>query len=118
MTVKLVLDGGVKSCCSVTPTQLVRKSVREWLPDDVELIVIDRERDEWAPDSLAAVAKACFQDEIFPLVYIGDSLAMIGGIPSRKTLLEMTNGEIEFGISKDDILDAARRKIETEAIEE
>ena len=118
MVVKLVLNGGIKSCCSVTPTEVVRKVVREWLPDSDELIIIDREKDEWKPDSLATVAKSCFQDDIFPLVYIGDVLAMIGGLPNRSTLLQMVKGEIEFGISEDDILDAARRRLEAETAHE
>ncbi len=114
MAVKLVLNGGIKTCCSVTPTEAVARSMREWLPDSVELIVIDRARDEWRPDSLAIVASMVYQDDIFPLVYIDDTLAMIGGIPKRKTLIAMLKREIEYGISKDDILDVARRRIEAE----
>ncbi|HUX38895.1 MAG TPA: hypothetical protein VMV44_13430 [Rectinemataceae bacterium] len=114
MAVKLVLNGGIKSCCSVTPTEVVARSLREWLPDSVELIVIDRARDEWRPDSLAIVASMVYQDDIFPLVYIDDTLAMIGGIPKRNTLIAMLKREIEYGISKDDILDVARRRIEAE----
>jgi hypothetical protein len=108
MVVKLVLNGGIKSCCSVTPTELVRKAVREWLPETDELIVIDKETEPWTPDKLALLAQSYFKDAIFPLVYIGERLAMIGGIPNRRDLLDMTDGKIEFGVSEIDILEAAK----------
>lgn len=108
MVVKLVLNGGIKSCCSVTPTEVVEKGVRSWIPATDELVVIDREKQEWNPDSLAALAQKYFEDSIFPLVYLDDKLTMVGGIPNRQDLLALMSGKIEYGITEKDILDAAR----------
>ena len=108
MVVKLVLNGGIKSCCSVTPTETVRKSVAGWLSETDELVVIDKEKEDWTPDSLAQLGQSYFQDRVFPLVYIDDTLAMVGEVPNREELLAMLRGEMAFGISENDILKAAK----------
>jgi len=39
---------------------------------------------------------------------VKDQLAMIGGVPNKKELLGMVKGEIEFGITEKDIVEAAK----------
>ncbi|HUW70124.1 MAG TPA: hypothetical protein VMX33_07805 [bacterium] len=108
MKVKLVLSGGIKTCCSVTSTEVVQKAVREWLPESDELVVIDREKQPWTAEGLAAFAERYFHDEVYPLLFIDDTLAMIGGLPSRKNLLAMTSGHEPFGLTENDIVTAAK----------
>ena len=108
MTVKLVLNGGIKTCCSVTSTEVVRKSVRTWLPENVELLVIDKITEEWTLDSLAQFAEKYLHDEIYPLLYIDNTLAMIGGLPNRDDLQVLVNGTMKFGITEDEIFQAAK----------
>jgi len=108
MVVKLVLNGGIKTCCSVTATEVVQRAVREWLPASDELVVIDRAKQPWTSEGLAAFAEKCFHDEVYPLLFIDDALAMIGGLPSRKNLLAMTSGQEPFGLSESDIVTAAK----------
>lgn len=108
MSVTIVLDGGIKTCCSVTSTEVVQKTVREWLPEAETLIVIDKQIQTWEPDGLAKTAEKYFREKMFPLVYVGDTLAMLGGIPNRKNRLAMVSGQTEFGINKNDIMEAAK----------
>lgn len=108
MEVKLVLNGGIKSCCSVTSTEVVEKAVREWLPTSDTLVVIDKTKQPWKSEGLAAFAEQYFNDEVYPLVFLGGTLAMIGGLPSRKNLLAMTSGQMPFGLTEDDIKTAAK----------
>jgi len=97
----------------------VEKGVRSWISATDELVVIDREKQEWNPDGLAALAQKYFEDSIFPLVYLDDKLTMVGGIPNRQDLLALMSGKIEYGITEKDILDAAKENglIPEEAIE-
>lgn len=108
MSVTIVLDGGIKTCCSVTSTEVVEKTVREWLGESERLTIIDRQAQPWEPDQLAQFAERHFHEKMFPLVYIGDTLAMLGGIPNRKNLLAMVAGQMEYGISEKDIAEAAK----------
>lgn len=108
MSVRLVLNGGIKSCCSVTSTEVVKNSVRAWLPESVELKVIDITDEPYELSGLAATAEKYFKEKVYPLVYVKDKLAMIGGIPNKNELLGMVNGEIEFGITESDIIQAAQ----------
>lgn len=108
MSVTIVPDGGIKACCSVTSTEVEQKTVREWLPESETLIVIDKLIQTWEPDGLAKTAEKYFREKMFPLVFVGDTLAMPGGIPNRKTLLALVIGQTEFGISENDIVEAAK----------
>jgi len=108
MEVKLVLNGGIKSCCSVTSTEVVQKAVREWLPASDALVVVDKTKQPWTSEGLAAFAEQYFHDEVYPLVFLDDKLAMIGGLPSRKNLLAMTSGEMPYGLTEEDITTAAK----------
>ena len=109
MKVTIVLDGGLKSCCSSFPPEYVRDVVASWLKKTDEVEVIDKQQGDWKPDALASVAEKYFGDSIFPLLYIGDTLAAIGILPDADTLAAMVSGQAEFGVTEQDILDAARK---------
>ena len=111
MKVKIVLNGGLKSCCSSYPLELVREVVKSWLNETDELEVIDKQKGNWSPDKLASLAEKYFGDSIYPLLYIGDTLAAIGNLPDKNTLVEMTTGQTKFGVTEEDILEADRRHV-------
>ncbi|OYT45163.1 hypothetical protein B6U90_03860 [Thermoplasmatales archaeon ex4484_6] len=104
MIVKIVLDGGLKSCCSVYPPEFVKEVTSIWLKNVADVEVIDRTAVEWIPDDLAALGLEHFGDRIFPLVYCGDVLASMGAIPDAATLAAMAMEKMEYGITRDDIL--------------
>ena len=110
MKVKIVLNGGLGSCCSGYPLELVREVVKSWLKEEDELEVIDKQQGNWQPDELASFAEKYFGDAIYPLLYIGDTLAAIGDLPEKNTLVEMTTGQAKFGVTEKDILEAAERQ--------
>jgi len=109
MKVTIVLDGGLKSCCSSYPPEYVRDVVASWLKETDEVEVIDKQHGNWSPDALASAAEKYFGDFIYPLVYIGDTLATIGSLPDADTLVAMVSKQADFGVTKQDILDAARK---------
>jgi hypothetical protein len=108
MVITLVLNGDIKSCCSVTPAEVVKNTVQGWLSEKDTLVFINRENEEWVPDELAELAIQYFDTESFPLLYLNGKLAMFAGIPSKKNLLTMVNGDTEYGITKNDIIEAAK----------
>jgi hypothetical protein len=109
MKVTIVLDGGLKSCCSSYPPEYVRRVVEDWLRETGEVEVVDKQQGNWRPDDLVSVAEKYFGDSIYPLLYIGDTLATIGSLPDRDTLVVMTTNQAKFGITEEDILEAAKR---------
>ncbi|HUX39302.1 MAG TPA: hypothetical protein VMV44_15490 [Rectinemataceae bacterium] len=112
MEVTLILNGGIKSCCSVTPAETIEKAVREWIGQNNRLLVVDVTRDAWEPDSVTSLAYQHFQDEIFPLTYLDGRLARLGELPGRDHLLAMLDGSMPYGIGEEDILHAALRREE------
>jgi hypothetical protein len=70
--------------------------------------VVDREIEDWEPDGLASLAVRYFRDKAYPLLYIDGTLAMMGGLPSRKNLVAMAGGQMEYGLSETDIRNAAK----------
>jgi hypothetical protein len=109
MKVKIVLNGGLSSCCSSYPLEFVREVVKSWLKETDELQVIDKKEGNWTPDELASLAEEYFGDASYPLLYVNDTLAAIGDLPDRDTLTEMTTGQKNFGITQEDILEEAKR---------
>jgi hypothetical protein len=109
MKVTIILNGGLKSCCSSYPSEYVREVVEGWLKETGEVEVIDKQQGNWSPDALASVAEKYFGDRIYPLVYCGDTLATIGSLPDRDTLVAMATNPVDFGITEDDIREAAKK---------
>ena len=108
MKVTIILNGGLKSCCSSYPPEYVRDIVAAWLKETGEVEVIDRQQGNWSPDALASVAEKYFGDRIYPLVYCGDTLATIGSLPDADTIVAMATKQVNFGVTEDDIKEAAR----------
>ena len=109
MKVTIVLNGGLKSCCSTYPPEYVRDVVAAWLKETGEVEVIDRQQGNWTPDALASLAEKYFGDRIYPLVYRGDTLATIGSLPDADTLVAMATNRANFGITEEDITEAAKK---------
>jgi len=109
MKITIVLDGGLKSCCSSYPPEYVREVVEGWLKETGEVEVIDRQQGNWSPDALASVAEKYFGDEIYPLVYIENTLATIGNLPDADTLVAMATNQAKFGVTEEDIREAAKK---------
>jgi len=109
MKITIVLDGGLKSCCSSYPPEYVRDVVQSWLKEAGEVEVIDKQQENWSPDALASVAEKYFGDGMYPLVYCGDALATIGYLPDADTLVAMATSQAEFGVTEQDIREAAKR---------
>ncbi|MFP4152355.1 MAG: hypothetical protein ACLFR8_07000 [Alkalispirochaeta sp.] len=107
MTVTIVLNGDIESCCTFTPANEVESTVRGWIGDAHALQVINLERTEWTPDTLAATAIRYFDNEAYPLVYIDTTLCTFGALPSKKSLLAYLNGDQEYGVTETDIATAA-----------
>jgi hypothetical protein len=109
MKITIVLDGGLKSCCSTYPPEYVRDVVEGWLKEAGEVEVIDKRQGKWSPDALASLAEKYFGDGTYPLVYCGDALATIGYLPDADTLVAMATKQGEFGVTEQDIREAAKR---------
>ena len=109
MKITIVLDGGLKSCCSSYPPEYVRDIVAAWLKEKGEVEVIDRQQGNWRMGALASVAEKYFGDKIYPLVYCGDTLATIGSIPDEDALVAMATNQVDFGVTEDDIREAANK---------
>jgi len=108
MTVTIIMNGDVESCCTFIPAEKVEDMVREWLPEGHDLTVTDLETGDWEPDSIARTAVEYFADKAYPLVYIESTLCSFGALPSKKNLLRYLNGDESFGIVEKDIAAAAR----------
>jgi len=50
MKVKIVLNGGLRSCCSTYPSDFVREIIKDWLKENAEVEVIDKMNCECKPD--------------------------------------------------------------------
>lgn len=111
MKVTIVLNGGLKSCCSSYPPEYVREVVEGWPKgiSGIEMEVIDKQQGNWTPDYLASVAEKYFGEEIYPLLYIGDKLATIGNLPDAESLVAMATNQAELGVTERDITEAAMK---------
>jgi hypothetical protein len=109
MKITIVLDGGLKSCCSSYPPEYVRDVVASWLKETGEVEVIDKQQGNWSPDDLASVAEKYFGDRIYPLVYCGDTLATIGSLPDADMLVAMVTNQANFGVTEEDIKETAKK---------
>lgn len=109
MKVTVVLNGGLKSCCSTYPSEYVREVVEDWLKGIGEVEVIDKQQGNWVLDDLASLAEKYFGEGIYPLIYIGDKLATIGHIPEAESLVAMAKNQAVFGVTEKDIMEAAKK---------
>lgn len=109
MKVTVVLNGGLKSCCTTYPPEFVLEYLRKRIEGEAEVQVIDKQKDEWKPDNVAAMAIEYFGERAFPLVYAGDKLTFVGSLPDVETIVDVMNSEENAGITEADIVDAAKK---------
>ncbi|MGC8765089.1 MAG: hypothetical protein ACP5QT_04310 [Brevinematia bacterium] len=108
MRVKIILNGGIKSCCSSYSSEEVYEIVKGWLRETDELEAIDITKESWVRDELSSLAEKYFRERIFPIVYVDDVLISMGQIPDGHTLLKIGEAPENYLISKEDILEVAR----------
>ncbi len=111
MKIKVILNGGLKSCCQTYSTDMIRKALKGWFKNDkdIETEVVDKTESEIQLDHLGSLAYQYFGDNIYPLVYVGDVLAAVGNLPDSNILHKMVQHPDRIAISEQDILDAAQR---------
>ena len=56
MKLTIVVNGGLKSCCSTYPPEYVPEVVQGWLEGMCAVKVIDAEKENWNPDELASLS--------------------------------------------------------------
>jgi len=108
LEVKIILNGGLKYCCSSYSAAQIYDIVKSWLKESDNLEVTDVTIKDWSFDELSSLAKKYFGERIFPLVYIDEILISLGSIPDASSLNEAGKDPKKFMILKEDILNAAR----------
>lgn len=109
MKLNIVLNGGLKSCCSTYPPKYVHEIVKQWIDGICDVAVIDAEKENWHPDDLASLAIKYFGQHAYPFMYIDDVLIDIGRIPPKDELIALLSKESRKGITHHDIVDEAKR---------
>lgn len=110
MKIKVILNGGLKSCCQTYPTDMIRTALKGWFKadEDIEIEVVDKTETDIQLEPLAALAYQYFNDRIYPIVYVGDALAAIGNLPDTNILHKMVENPDRIAITEQDILAAAK----------
>lgn len=110
MKIKVILNGGLKSCCQTYPTDMIRTALQGWFKTDenIETEVVDKNETNIQLDPLASRAEQYFGDKIYPIVYVGDVLAAVGNLPDSNILHKMVQNPDHIGINEQDILAAAK----------
>ena len=106
-TLRIVLNGGLQSCCSIYPPELVKEIVGDWTEGMCNLEMIDAKGEEWRTDKLASPAIKYFGEYAYPFIYIDDILITIGHFPSRGEFIVFLLQDETKGISKDEIEELA-----------
>lgn len=109
MRLEIVVDGGLKSCCSTYPTDFVRQIITDWMKALCEVSVVDAQQDDWSPDEPASKAVEYFGEKAYPFVYIDDTLMAAGVLPDKEQLTAMLADDRSSGITTADIIEAARQ---------
>jgi len=88
---KVVLNNGLKGCCSSYTAEEMRKFTRNWFKesDGIKMEIIDIVETFWGGDPLADLAYKHFKDSIFPLTYLDGQLVLMGRFPEGKDLSEI-----------------------------
>lgn len=108
MNIKIILNGGLKTCCKSYSKEYIHEAVKSWLTDKDVLEVVDVREQAYKLDELAAYAKQFFQENTFPIVYIDDRLIAIGQIPDKNSLFEVSAKLDEYQITREAIYKAAK----------
>jgi len=110
--IKVILNGGLKTCCQSYPTEMIRTALEGWFQheDSVEVEVIDQQEEKWTPDKLVSLAQQYFSDQTFPIVYIDEKLMSLGSLPDASSLMRMVEMKDQYSIRKEDIISAAKKQ--------
>ncbi|MFW6147806.1 MAG: hypothetical protein ACOC6B_05365 [Thermodesulfobacteriota bacterium] len=109
MRITIVLNGGLKSCCSTYPPEYVHEIVKNWMDGICHVAVIDAEKESWNPDELASLSIKYFDQQAYPFIYIDDLLMDTGRIPPKEELITILSQEPRRGITRHDLEEAATR---------
>jgi len=118
MKLKIVLNGGLKSCCSTYPPEFVHEVVKGWLDGICDVAVTDAEGGNWTPDNLASLAIKYFGEYAYPFIYVDDALIGAGYFPPREELIAILSQEQRNGITSKDIVEAAKKYGTYDTVEE
>ncbi len=112
MTIKVILNGDMKSCCQTYPTDMIRTALKGWFKDDqdIETEVVDKTESDIQLDQLGSLAYQYFGENIYPVVYVGDVLAAVGNLPDSNILHKMVQNPDRIAITDQDILEAAKEQ--------
>ena len=108
MALRVVLNGGLRSCCSTYPPELVEKILKNWLSDLAEVEVIDRKAATWEAEGAAALAVEYFGESAYPLIYTDGKLVAVGYMPNLDELKDMVAGRYPQ-IRESDIIEGAKK---------
>ncbi|MBW1999690.1 MAG: hypothetical protein JRJ29_17220 [Deltaproteobacteria bacterium] len=99
MRLTVVLNGGLKTCCSTYSSKYVLEVIKGWVEGTCSVALIDARKEEWEPDDMARLAIEYFGQEAYPFVYIDDLLMEIGRISPKEELITMLSGKPKRGIT-------------------
>ncbi len=88
---KIVLNNGLKGCCSTFTAEEMRKFTENWFKesDGIKMEIIDIAETFWGGDPLADLAYKHFKDRIFPLTYLDGQLVLMGRFPEGDDISEI-----------------------------
>ena len=109
MNLKIVLSGGLQSCCSAYPADFVEVVVNGWMNGICDVEVVDVKTENWQPEELASLAMGHFDERIFPLVYLDDMLMAMGSLPAKEALASMVTDPNPKCITTQDITNIVRK---------
>jgi hypothetical protein len=105
MTIKVILNGGLKTCYRTLPTEMVRISMENWFKKDenIEMNVIDKTESDFNLDKLASLAVKALGDNAYPMIFIDNVLMSIGKLPEYRTLHDMVRQPHPVKLTEQDI---------------
>ncbi len=109
MRITVVLNGGLRSCCSVYPPEFIEEALKMWAGKGHEVQVIDRQKEEWEPGKLESLCIEHFGEDAYPFIYSDGKLITVGYMPDMNTFLEILSAEGLKEVTEKDILEAAKR---------
>ena len=107
--IKIILKGGLKTCCSSYSANDLYKFTKQWFKDlnNVNYSIIDITEKEWESNPLADFAYKHFKDSIFPLTFCDEQMVRIGRFPEQADIFEILKNPVP--ITEKDILLAVER---------
>lgn len=108
MEILVILNGGLRSCCSVYPAEIVESALKIWAGKEHEVRVIDRQKEGWEPGKLESLSIELFGEYAYPFIYADGRLITVGYMPDMNTFLEMLNSSELKEVTEEDIRSAAK----------